>query len=222
MTKTEQLNALFAQWEAEIPAYKNLFVKDGIINESQWNVTNPKILFITKEPNHYENPRAGDFREEWSKGDCNYPFAYRIAEWAFGIIQGFPEFISIRHPKDLCHEYLQKIAFMNIKKLGGGSNAIHKNLVAHLKVGRHCHFIREQIRIIDPDLIILGFSSHKRLIEMVFPDIKLNQCGYYIEVAKLGKSKVIDFYHPSSRTGPPAAYSLLQNVINSNVFKELY
>ena len=68
MNKTQQLNNLFTKWENEIPEYKNKFVRDGIINEDVWDKTNPKILFIAKEPNHYENPQQGDFRLDWNNG----------------------------------------------------------------------------------------------------------------------------------------------------------
>jgi hypothetical protein len=142
MTKTEQLNELFEEWEAKIPGYKNLFVKDGIINEEVWNETDPKILFIAKEPNHYEVPRAADFREDWRSGNSKYPFAYRIAEWTFGILEGFKEFRDIEYHEHLYDVYLQKIAFMNIKKLGGGSRAIKGELQSHLEMEGHCDMLR--------------------------------------------------------------------------------
>ena len=154
MTKSKQLDILFQQWESGIPGYKNLFVKDGIINEKIWNETSPKILFIAKEPNHYENPRAGDFRQDWTKGDSKYPFAYRIAEWSFGILEGFKEFREIEYQDHIYDIFLQKIAFMNVKKLGGGSSTIHKDLLTHVETEGHLEYLRKQIEIIDADIII--------------------------------------------------------------------
>jgi hypothetical protein len=229
MTKTAQLDALFRRWEDAIPEYKHVFVKDGIVEEDTWNTTSPKILFIAKEPNHFEHPMAGDFRKDWKDGTI-YPFAQRIAEWSFGIHEGFKEFGDIEYtkhkPTSLYYSYLQKIAFMNIKKRGGGSVCDAKQLLAHINTAEHLACLHEQIVIIDPDLIILGLSwgaAERKIKELVLPGINevLEQCNYSIEVGKLGKRRIIDFYHPSSRNGPSASYSLLQNVVNSNVFKSL-
>lgn len=229
MTKTAQLDLLFNRWEVSIPEYKGRFVKDGIIKEDVWDETFPKILFIAKEPNHFENPVAGDFRQDWNNGTI-YPFAYRIAEWTFGILNDFKEFGEIeykRHkPNSLYQSYLQKISFMNLKKLGGGGVCDGKQLLAHIKTEGHLQFVQDEIEIIDPEIIILGLSwgsAEAKTKELILPGINkaLEQCNYSIEVGKLGKIKIIDFYHPSSRNSPSAAYSLLQNVMNSHKFKSL-
>ena len=60
-SKTQQLDQLFQRWEEQVPEYRGHLVKDGIIEEDLFNLTNPKILFITKEPNNPEQ-RADDFR----------------------------------------------------------------------------------------------------------------------------------------------------------------
>jgi hypothetical protein len=51
LTKTEQLNQLFTDWENSIPDYKGKFIRDGIINEELYSNANPKVLFIQKEAN---------------------------------------------------------------------------------------------------------------------------------------------------------------------------
>lgn len=160
---------------------------------------------------------------DWKNGDSKYIFAYRIAEWAFGIIEGFKKFADIEYSETLHHEYLQKIAFINIKKSGGGSNSVHDNLMEHLTHEKHIEFLRRQVEIIDPEIVILCLSFANGLKERIFPGIndEMEQCGYSIEVGKVNNIKVIDFYHPSSRNGPSAAYCLLQNVIQSETFKNL-
>ena len=52
MTKTERLNALFTEWKAQRPKEAARMCLDGIVCEERYENTNPKILFIMKEPNH--------------------------------------------------------------------------------------------------------------------------------------------------------------------------
>ena len=59
MTKTEQLNLLFKNWETEIPEYKGKFIQDGINNEDLYLKAATKVLFLTKEPNN-PNQEAGN------------------------------------------------------------------------------------------------------------------------------------------------------------------
>ncbi len=99
-TKTEQLNELFGEWEAANPDYHGKFICDGIINEDIYNRTNPKVLFIAKEANQDDAPEEGDFREWWAN-DIRHPFTYRLAEWAFGILNDFPPFEEIHFDYDI-------------------------------------------------------------------------------------------------------------------------
>ena len=155
--KTEQLNQLFDEWEQAIPEYKDKFVRDGIINEKIYQTTSPKILFIMKEPNNpKQNP--GDFREWW-KDEIKYAFSYRIAEWSYGLLNNFPQFDDIWAKNDSAHDAIQHIAFINIKKSGGGGNSEYNRMIEHLKI--NFDFLYRQIAIISPDIIITGTSWNK-------------------------------------------------------------
>lgn len=220
-TKTQKLNALFDEWEHSIPEYKGMFVRDGIINEQQYESSSPKILFITKEPNNPDQKvgEVHDFRNWWNKGEIKYAFANRLAEWAYGIQHDFPEYDSIL-PDESSKQYsLQSIALMNLKKSGGGANADYNVIMTHLK--RNYSFIHRQIEIISPDIIITAFSTWPDVTKYLFPDIKLLSSGYVIQVGRLNKIKIIDFYHPSSRTAAAASYCLLHNIFKSEKFKKL-
>jgi hypothetical protein len=217
-SKTEQLNFLFQKWEEQVPEYIGHFVKDGIIDEELFRNTNPKILFITKEPN---NPKkdAHDFRVWWNT-ELKYAFSLRTSEWTYGILNRFPPYDIIKRSDKDRFEAIHKIAFMNVKKIGGGSLSEYENIINSVK--QDFIFIHKEIEIIDPDIIILGLSW-KEVRTEVFPDLKdkWQESGYDIAIARFNKAKVIDFYHPSSRNAPAASYSLLQNVINSSAFINL-
>lgn len=214
-SKTEKLNKLFDEWEYSNKEYKNKFVKDGINNEELFNKAKHKILFITKEPN---NPKqeAGDFREWW-KEKLAYSFSFRIAEWSYGILNNFPEYDEI-WKDNRPHDSIQQIAFMNLKKCGGGGSAEYDRMMNHANL--NFTYLHKQIEIIQPDLIITG-TSWPELRNSIFQNIVWVPSGYGIEIAKFKQAKVIDFYHPSSRTPPSASYSLLQNIISSKKFKSL-
>ena len=80
--------------------------------------------------------------------------------------------------------------------------------------------LHEEIEIIDPEIIILG-TSWKKLRNFIFDKVDWRHSGYDVAIRKYNKAKVIDFYHPSSRNAPSAAYSLLQNIIKSPTYKGL-
>jgi hypothetical protein len=129
-TRTEQLNFLFEEWESSVLDYHGKFVRDGVINETLYNDTTPKILFITKEPND-PSQEKGDFRKAWMDG-IKYTFAYRIAEWSYGILNNFPEYDQIWKDHTAPNNAIQQIAFMNIKKSGGGGSSEYHNMMTHL------------------------------------------------------------------------------------------
>lgn len=216
ISKTELLNALFERWEKTISEYQGRFVKDGIIDEQQFLSAPIKILFITKEPN---NPKqeAGDFREWWRSG-ISYTFSYRIAEWSYGLLNNFPQYDNVWIDKSFTNKAIQSIALMNIKKSGGLGNAAYDVMMEHLE--KNFDFLHQQIDIISPDIIITG-TSWKELRNGLFPEVKWVNSGYGVEIGRYGKTKVVDFYHPSSRIAPPASYSLLQNIIRAEQFRQL-
>ncbi|MEP6747913.1 MAG: hypothetical protein ABJB86_09305 [Bacteroidota bacterium] len=116
-----------------------------------------------------------------------------------------------------------KIAFIYIKKSGGGGRSNHNDLLSHLSNENHMDYVQRQNKIIEPDLIILCLSFNKNVSEKILPGLneEMEQCGYFIEVAKFNHYVVIDFYYPSSRNSSAAAHRLLQNFYKSKVFKDL-
>lgn len=215
-TKTEQINQLFDEWEEKINGYKGKFIKDGIIDENLYKKASPKILFIAKEAND-PNQTSWDFREWW-KQKLVYAFSFRIAEWSYGLLNNFPQYDTIWANKGIAHNAIQYISFMNIKKTGGSGSSKYVQILEHLKM--NYNFLHQQINIISPDIIITG-TSREELRNNLFPDVNWVNSGYDIAIGRYKNSKVVDFYHPSSRTAPAASYSLLQNIINSDQFKKL-
>lgn len=206
MNKTVQLNALFEQWKKDMSLETGGFVADGIIDEQLFNQASKKILFITKEPNNPEQV-AGDFREWWQQR-LEGGFSLRIAEWAHGLLNDFPVFDNINEEQR--QQAIRRIAFMNLKKVGGGGTAVGSSIIEYVRNYRH--YLLQEIDLIQPDIIITGISG-KPLREELFGKLDWKASGYGIEIVQFKQAKVIDFYHPSSRNAPAAAYCLLERVV---------
>lgn len=218
MGKTEQLNVLFSNWENNVKDYKGKFVRDGIIDEISFEKTSPKILFIAKEPND-PLQTSWDFREIW-KSEFSHSFTYRIAEWAYGMINNFIKpFDDIWKEPDKLREVLKCIAFMNIKKIGGKGSSDLNEIYLHYNLSKK--YIEEEIEIIKPEFIILSLSFWKEITSDLFGNCKWEKSGYGIEIANWNNTKIIDFYHPSAHNAPSASYCLLKNVIQSSTFINL-
>lgn len=219
-TRTERLNKLFVEWKQQRKKEAELMCLDGIVCEDNYERANPKILFIAKEPNNPEGP-AFDFREGWRE-EVKYIFAIRLCQWAYGIRNGFPplsEFDELAEADKL--EVMSYISFMNLKKAGGTGSADPEEIRSVAK--RDKEFLRRQIKIIDPDVIIGGVGvGDSSLWSLLFPGIEFRNCGFDIRVARVECARVIEFYHPSYRNLPRAmSYSLLGRVFQSDEFGRL-
>ena len=209
----KELNALFSEWKQKYPKYKGKFISDGIIDEDEYNLANKKILFIAKEANS-PNQSAGDFRTWWPKG-VRDNFSYRLCEWAYGILKDFPPLEDM--DKDRA-SYIKKIAFMNLKKIGGGSTVDYKALSQ--VVTDEAQFIKRQIDIIRPQIIVGGVGREKYWTS-IFNGIQFNPSKYDVKIARYGEYRIIHFYHPSYRVPRAMSYSLLEKVFNSEAFNKL-
>lgn len=219
--KNAQLDQLFKAWKKEYGTHEN-FIKDGIISENRYEKARRKVLFIAKEPNDPDQ-KATDYREWWNR-ELRLGFSYRIAEWAYGFLNDFPVYDEIwpkvdgKYDSGRAMEAIQSIAFMNIKKSGGGGEANNNTIDEHLE--KYSEHIKEQISIIAPEIIILGLSWNPKS-QLIFPGIKWVDCGYQIPIAKYDELKIIDFYHPSARNAAQASYRLLKCVFEGDRFSEL-
>lgn len=229
-TKNQQLDELFQTWKKEKLYNNKDFTEDGVHNEEEYERTTPKILFITKEPNHENillDQRVQDFKAWFDLKTLVSlgTFAYHISEWSHGLINDFPLHNTITYQQR--HEAISKIAFMNIKKSNGNSEAISERIMLHA-----CTYqdnIRKQIMIIEPDLIILGLW-HKFIQFPIFNEwnVEWKDTGVRklngnskIYVGRYNNTKIIDFDHLTSVVDSKKSYELLQGIIESEIFKNL-
>ena len=215
MTKNERIDQLFERWCEEWPAYRGHLIRDGIIDEETYDQQSTKILFIAKEAND-PGQTEWDFRTWWNEQSrVSHAFCRRLAEWAYGILHGFPPLASIDEPG--LASALRSVAFMNLKKMGGGGSANMEAIENTVKLERA--LLIEQIEIIAPDIIV-GSAGYSRILHHLFSGADFVDSGYDVHIAKWRGSRIVDYYHPSYRVPRAMAYSLLACVIQSDAFRD--
>ena len=188
---------------------KDSFTYDGIINPPEYAKQGTKYLFISKESNIENEKDQRPFRSDgdnfWLRDVCLQKekpkiFSKRLAMLANAIYSLDFERVN------KCHDILNKVAFMNLNKRGGlsesrretntnkskGKTNTHKSkgeTIPEYKeyykeyTKKYACFIKREIDMIEPDIIICCGSGMKHLLE----EIGVSSPKYTI----------IEVYHPS-------------------------
>lgn len=172
----------------------NNIIYDGVTNYGIFKETNPKILWILKEPND-RSQASWDLRE-FHKNVTKYRLWRRtyklIIKITYALLNDVQEYKDVPEESKISDD-LHKIALINIKKIGGNSRANQKTINSFY--AKYKDDIFEQIDSIDPDIIIncsRVSSLFKDLIDSDREDV-----GKF-EVGKQGKRTIINAYHPNA------------------------
>lgn len=187
-------------------------ISDGIISIDDYFNSEIKILWINKEVNSTEEDADWNLREALyelrednrvSKGWANTfnPIIYII----YGIFnkKNWAEIPDTWVEPEII-EYLRKIAYINVKKIPGGSTANWNELVDfHNKFG---YILEKQIKLYKPDVIICGYTYE--IIKETLNQIYEKTSSQKFEIDDKNKDNIfyynneiliIDAYHPNSR-----------------------
>ena len=142
---------LFVQWQGS----REGFVRDGVVSETDYLSSRPKIAFILKEVN---DPDGGgwDLREFISEGGRPQTWD-NITRWVYGIrnLNSIPDWDFYSEIKnDFRIETLKSICALNLKKSPGTHTTDHASLNAVANEDKD--YINNQYSIYDPDLTICG------------------------------------------------------------------
>jgi hypothetical protein len=222
----EQLDNLFEDWKATSEKNGHTgFCADGLVyrgeanpydggvcrgegNEDKlWAEARPRILFLLKDT--HDNP-GGDIREFYPGWDRKIiPHYENIAYWYYGLVKGAdtPSFFHIDFWEEAFPVFNNGgVAIVNCKKQSGGTSISGNVLHEHIK--SYAGFIKREIEILDPDIIVCGGGSSliKNFVkENIHPD--LEQINNWIHYDRKKNKVVIDSYHPSHRYSPEEVYS---------------
>ena len=199
------MEELFLRWQKAHSF--SAFIKDGIVDADCYK--KPHVLFVLRDMNYKSEC---DLREDIRTRGSGWKTWNNVGRWTKALLDGDSEY-PFDMSKEKRIEQLRRVAVMNLKKEGGTSRAVGKDLLEAVK--KHRDLIYEEICLCDPDIIICcglgvkGAASNAALLrEYVFSSCtvwenfssqKLNRewwC-YYSEIN--GKQvPVISFCHPQA------------------------
>ena len=221
MTKTEQLNSLFKEWQAKYPCYKDRFIRDGIVNENSWgSVVKRKTLFLLKDTNdkYYQslspsrkNAYGDDIRkmlddEPWK--EIGY-LSYGLQNTAKSLLPSFED-----AAKNVT-EASRQSAVMNLKKAPGKSYANPKEILESAKQQKE--EIEKEIQIIYPDIIVLGGIG--TILKEIFSHRQLGERVYSFNIGSQ-EFLTVDFVHPQARVGDDILYYSLAAIFQRYLITE--
>ena len=214
----ESLDDLFNRWEKQENHDYETFVRDGFIS-SKWG-SKKKILFILKEA-YLKRDKDGkvencehDVRDWLSNEEGFYDlldgkyknFWRRIVEWTYCInetdttkIAPFPSDLFEKTNKKVAADFANSIAIMNLKKSDGKTVSNKKDIRQYVK--NDSEFIKRQIELISPDIIVCGHILDILDKNVYNSEIKSRKCDdwFYNTKKMIGRNTiVIDYYHPSA------------------------
>jgi len=227
----EELDALFTDWET-ISEENGLlgFCKDGLIfkgqffstinangikhwsrhpgnEDEQWDTASKRILFLLKDPN--KNPEA-DMRQWVSRQNSKIirnRFFKTIALLLFGLdsIQKNGDFVcfkdaNIPEKVSLAYDTIP-FAIVNCKKESGGGKISNNVLLNY--VSKYGNYLKNQIEILNPNIIICGGGGGailKIVMETIYPDFKFQNINDWVYYNKDNNITLIDSWHPSNFT----------------------
>jgi len=224
MTKKQRLSILFEKWQRKLGT--DYLVDDGIVDESSFEETKPRILYLLKEPNDNGGKKSWSLTEYIrkvtlkEKGYSPGQFCGTLARWSYGLLNGYPCWHTIETLKQgSMLNILNKIAILNIKKTGGTGSADEKEIKTHLHA--HKEEILEEIRIVAPEIVICCGVGHLWMQE--FPNnvtVHNSPTGLqWFEFAlaqEFSPRKFLCFAHPSRPMEKAIMYSYYLDGIRSD------
>jgi hypothetical protein len=198
MSLTLQEAELFERWSL----HRGKIVPDGLVDETAYTTSKPKILILLKEANAGEDEGL-DIREFLRQGSTGATWN-TVARWVSAIRQ-LPSDIrwdDIREQTEGSRtSALRTIATMNVKKYPGGGVANTESVLAIAREDRD--FLAEQFRIYDPELVICcGHPTTGCLDEILAPTphVKWLSTTRGVEYREFGARGIaISYWHPQQR-----------------------
>lgn len=211
--KFENLPDLLSAWKQSVENENCHFNEDGIISDDHWCTTNLKVLFVLKETNQAKqniisaiNYAIENKKSCWWRGKV----LSRVGRWAYGL-QNYNE-----QPIDFtCADKKKKtaipaIAYINLRKSNGGSRTKARPFDQH--VNKYSNLIKQQIELINPDVIVLC-GTYKPIKKHVFPE--LNKKSF--RVHEFENKIFINAWHPACRKKANEVYE--QVITNFHNYK---
>ena len=200
---------LFTDWQRN----RKRFVRDGVVSETDYTKSIPKIAIILKEVN---DPGGGgwDLREFLSEGGRSQTWN-NVARWVHGIrnIASLPNWdFYAEITNEFRIETLKSICAINLKKSPGTHTTDHASL--NVCANEDKEFIRRQYSFYDPDITICGGTGDlfKSVVGHNLHEWHTTKRGIWWYKRDENKY-VVHFSHPEARVhNPLLVYGLLDAI----------
>jgi hypothetical protein len=169
--RTRQLDDLFETWIETYPEeQRSVFHRDGIIDEAKFESQAYRVLFVLLEPNskdgRYDRYSGWDLRKVFGEEKLKKELHFNLAIWTRALLDGATNYI--RPSANTAEEQIRRIALINLKKIGGSGKADYEAISIHAWKDRE--FIREEVRIISPTVVVTCGNTAHRLFGWVMKD----------------------------------------------------
>jgi len=211
---TDDENRLFEKWKKD----RNKFVADGVVDETAYNESDIKILFILKEVNSEDG--GWDLREYLRDRNERTQTWNNITRWVIGI-RNLNENLCWKGseieeiPTEKRIQTLRSICAINLKKSPGGHTTDEKKLADVAKNDRE--YLNEQLSLYDPDLTICCGTIVKNLFHELVrfeKPIDWRSTTRGIDYHEYKRDKyVISYSHPEARVQDNLLYYGLLDAI---------
>ena len=200
MDQKQQLEELFDKWRCKPNHAGQPFITDGIVNLPKWTKQNPRVLFFLKEA-YTDNPKGYDLTAALDSEGADFakknsPIWARVAVWTQAIYDSTelpPLPYDEAKIKSQADDNIRSIAVINIKKSNGQKSSNDTDLKEFLANDKDQ--LTEELKIINPDVILCGGTFHLLQKYGMFPDANKVTRNDYLWNDKL----IISYWHPSGR-----------------------
>lgn len=204
------LDTLFDEWLAFYPPPQHSeFHKDGIVDDHSFRKETTRLLYVLLEPNSkggkYDRFRGCDLRKIFGEVGLGKAVDLNLARWTGALLDGATEYST--PSAEAAKAQLRRVAIMNLKKLAGSGTADLQ--AVSVQAWRDRKFIRREVEIIDPNLIVTCGWSANRLFGWIisgYPFREVPEDSIWAHRAM----KILPANHPSLRPkDAPSAFARL-------------
>jgi hypothetical protein len=201
-----KIDELFDRWRNSTPEYQDNFCCDGIIHPEKWNLVSPKVLIVLKESNNYNGDLRSLIRDDWQ--GARSTLWNNVGRWVYGIQQttktGIP---LLSEAEENLDQALLSTAILNLKKKPGGSSSDNAEIMDYAV--RDSQFIKNEIKIINPDVIICG-NTFNAFMKAIAPAETTRSANNYSSI--WGSRIILNYWHPSARYPKVMMYYTLLSI----------
>ena len=239
-TINQQLDELFDDWKAESLKFNEqtnqfgvIFTSDGLVHknetsidvEQEWNKSKKRVLFVLKDqPTQYSDDvrfwlrdvKGQDNSTRQTNRELGTRFIHNIANIFYGL-----QYVTRDNPLPLeqiefddvkrCFNSIP-FALLESKKQGGGTSITNKVLQTYWD--RYSHFIKEEIDILKPNMIVCTSRIIYQRIINLFSSHEIIEFEGHNSIKLVKKEEpVLLFcsYHPSAHKSYGEIYDGVMN-----------